>query len=148
MESMDAARTALSAIERRELDAFARHLADDAVCVGLVPHVMKKPECIRVLSALTAGMPDWRFNAEGWEADLDRVSATVEVTGTQSAVLPPVLPSVPPVLATGRHVHLPRTRIDLIFRHGKIIRIAFQDVPGGGVLGVLGQLGIEAFYAA
>jgi hypothetical protein len=148
MTSLDTAKAALRAIERGELDAFARHLADDAVCVGLAPHVMMKAECVRVFHALTAGMPDWSFNAELWESEGDRVGAAVEATATQTAVLPPLLPSVPPVLATGRHLRLPKTRVEFYFHDDKIVRIVFQNVPGGGVLGVLGQLGIQIHYAA
>lgn len=148
MSNLDVAQRAIEAMESGDVNAFARCLSDDSVCVGLAPHVMDKREYIKVMQALVGGMPDWTFNARDWREEGDRVSCRVEVRATQTNMLPPVLPSAPPVLATGRHVNLPAQPIEFFFDGDEIVRVVVGRGEGSGVIGVLKQLGIDLPYAA
>lgn len=148
MDKLHAARAVLAAIELGDIDTAARYLADDAVCVGAVPQPLGKEMTVGVMRALCKGMPDWRFNARNWQTRGAVVGVDMRVTATQTKVLPAVLPTVPPVLATGRHIALPDEHLELIFRDEKIVRIELTEVDGGGVRGVLRQLGIEVPLAA
>lgn len=142
------AQSALAAIEDGRADRFASCLTGDAVCVGLAPHVMDKAECVKVYGALVTGMPNWLFNPRNWEVEDDRVSVDIQIRAVHNKVLPPVLPSAPPVLATGRHILLPPEHMDFDFDGDRIARIAVSRVEGGGLLGVLKQLGIDLHHAA
>lgn len=147
MDGKQIARAFLAGIEAGSVDAVGQFVADDAVCTGALPYPVGKEPCLRVWRALVAGMPDLRFNAANWDEVGNRVEADVQITGVQSAVLPPLLPSLPPVLATGRHISLPRQHVDFHFQGDKIDRIDLEPVAGGSVQGVLAQLGIRTALA-
>jgi hypothetical protein len=52
------------------------------------------------------------------------------------------MPGFPKVPASGKHVSLPKEAITITLKNGKISRLEAAKVPGGGVAGVLAQLGI------
>ena len=45
--------------------------------------------------------------------------------------------------ATGKHVQLPYEPLTITAKNGKITRIESEHVEGGGVPGVLAQLGVK-----
>jgi hypothetical protein len=65
------------------------------------------------------------------------------MTGTQTDgfILPPL--GLPPIPQMARTVSLPEEHWNYTLQNGKIAQITVQRVPGGGIQGLLHQLGID-----
>ena len=61
-------------------------------------------------------------------------------TGPFKSYLP--MPGFHKFPASGKHIALPKEGITITVRNGKIARLESEVVPGGGVNGVLAQLGV------
>ena len=143
MSTTDTIKTAMAAIERGDFNAVASYLTDDLVFAGPVPEPMGKREFIGVQSALVAALPDWKFNASELREQGDKVTVNVHITGTHTGTLNPPMPGIPVLPPSGKHVSLPNETITFTVRGDKISRLDVTSVPGGGVPGVLSQLGVK-----
>jgi hypothetical protein len=54
------------------------------------------------------------------------------------------MPGTAPIPATGKRLSLPKEPGAFTIKDGKIARLEAANVPGGGVMGVLAQLGAPA----
>jgi hypothetical protein len=101
-----------------------------------------KPEFLAIQSAMQAGIPDWKVNASDFKENGDKVSVVFQITGTQTAELKLPMPGMPPIPPTGKRVSLPKEPTTFTVKDGKVTRIESAGVPGGGVMGLLAQLGV------
>ena len=139
---MNARETVMKAdkeISGGELSKVGGYLAEDFRFVGVGPQPLNKDQTLGVWATLRAGMPDFNHNLGNLREAGNIVYATVEVTGTHTATLS--IPHGPTLPATGRKWHNPLERIAITVRDGKITEWAVEPVPGGGMAGLLGQLG-------
>jgi hypothetical protein len=142
MNDIDVVKAGLAASESGDPKKMAEYLSDDMVFAGPVPQPVGKQEFIGLMSALVAALPDWRFNARDFKREGDKISTVAQITGTQTRELILPMPGFQPFHATGKHVALPREGLTITVKNGKIARIESEVVPGGGVAGVLAQLGV------
>jgi hypothetical protein len=70
------------------------------------------------------------------------VVAAVQITGTQTRDLILPIPGMPTIPATNKNVPLPGEHLEFTFMGDKIASLASDNVTGGGVPGVLQQLGV------
>jgi predicted ester cyclase len=143
MSGIDIVKAGLAAAEAGDFNKLSGMLADDMVFAGPVPEPVGKREFIGVQSAMQAGIPDWKFNASDYKENGDKVTANLQITGTQTKELKLPMPGMAPIPATGKHVSLPKEPATFTVKNGKISRLEVTSVPGGGVMGVLGQLGVS-----
>ena len=143
MSGIDIVKAALAAAEAGDFNKLSGMLADDMVFAGPVPEPVGKREFIGVQSAMEAGIPDWKFNASDYKENGDKVTVNLQITGTQTKELKLPMPGMAPIPATGKHVSLPKEPATFTVKNGKISRLEVTSVPGGGVMGVLGQLGVS-----
>ena len=94
------------------------------------------------MTAMVAAMPDWKFNATDFKENGNQVTLTFQITGTQTGELNLPMPGFQKLPATGKHVSLPKEPTTVTVKDGKISRLEAAVVPGGGVMGVLAQLGV------
>jgi predicted ester cyclase len=90
---------------------------------------------------MLAAFSDFKFNETLVEEGADMVICTQHITGTHTGTL--ALPGLPPVPATGKKVAMPEEKQVFTFRDGKFARAHSDPVPGGGVMGILAQLGVK-----
>lgn len=128
------------AMEARDWQKVASFLSDDFTLSGPTPQPVGKKEFIAIQSAFMAAIPDWSFNLSRLEERGDKVLATVRVTGTHSRDL--AVPGLPPVPATNKKISLPEEHMEFTFKGDKIASASSDNVPGGGVPGVLQQMGV------
>jgi hypothetical protein len=108
-----------------------------------VPQPVHKNEFLGLQGALVAAIPDWKFNASDFREQGDTVTLKVHISGTHTKPLslPPMgIQSLPP---TGKHVQLPYEPLTVTVKNGTATRIEAGHVEGGGVPGVLDQLGVK-----
>ncbi|HET6845752.1 MAG TPA: nuclear transport factor 2 family protein [Anaerolineales bacterium] len=142
MTAMDIVKEGLMAADSGNFGKLAELLADDMVFAGPVPEPVGKREFLAIQSAMQAGMPDWKFNATDFKEDGDKVTVTLQITGTQTAELKLPMPGMAPIPATGKRISLPKEPTTFTVKNGKVTRLESAAVPGGGVMGVLAQLGV------
>jgi predicted ester cyclase len=142
MDAIEVVKTGLAASEAGHPIQFADMLTDDMVFAGPVPQPVGKREFVGLMTALVAAMPDWKFNGKNFRQNGDKVIVTFQITGTQTGELNLPMMGIMKVPASGKHVALPKEETTITVKNGKISRLEAAKVPGGGVAGVLAQLGV------
>jgi predicted ester cyclase len=142
MNAIDIVKAGLAASESGQTSKFSNSLTDDMVFAGPVPQPVGKREFVGLMTAMVAAMPDWKFNATDFKENGNQVTMTFQITGTQTGELNLPMPGFQKLPATGKHVSLPKELTTVTVKDGKISRLEAAVVPGGGVMGVLAQLGV------
>ena len=143
MSNTDLVKSVLAAFEAGDTKKAEGMLADDMVFAGPVPQPIGMHEFVGLQGALVAALPDWKFNASEFKEQGDKVMVKVHISGTNTKALnlPPMgIQGMPP---TGKHVQLPYEPLTVTVINGKATRIEAEHVEGGGVSGLLSQLGIN-----
>jgi predicted ester cyclase len=142
MTKTETAKAFSAALEARDFDKAASYLIDDFVFRGPVPQPIGKQEFIAIQSAFENAFDDWSFNSHDEVEQGDKVVAAVQITGTHTRELVLPMPDMPPIPATNKRVSLPVEHITFTFKGDKIASLTSDNVPGGGVPGVLQQIGV------
>jgi hypothetical protein len=146
MNALEIVKTALGNMEKgtiRESD-----YTEDMTFSGPVPKPLKREEYVSLMKNLVAGIPDWNFHARNFSADGDTVRVTVEITGTQTRTLKPVMPGMEALPPTNRKFKLPEEHLTVKVQGDRISEF-HADVPAnGGLPGILAQLGAPLKKAA
>ena len=142
MNAIDGVKAGLAASEAGQTSKFASMLTDDMVFAGPVPQPVGKREFVGLMTALVAAMPDWKFNATDFKQNGDQVTLTMQITGTQTGELNLPMPGFPKLPATGKQVSLAKEPTTITVKDDKISRLEGAVVAGGGVAGILAQLGV------
>jgi hypothetical protein len=143
MSAKDIALAGIKAFESHDFAKADSMLSDDMVFAGPVPQPVGKREFVGLQSALIRAMPDWKFNAGEIKEEGDKVTVPVRISGTHTAPLNLPMPGAPTIPPTLKHVQLPQEHVVFTVKDNKINRIESDNVPGGGVPGLLSQLGIN-----
>jgi predicted ester cyclase len=141
MNAIEIVKAGLSTSESGRPGRFAEWLSDDMVFAGPLPQPVGKREFVGLQSAMVAAMPDWKYNGKDFKQDGETVTATFQISGTQTAELNLPIPGFIKVPASGKHISLPEEGMTFTVKNGKITRIESAGIAGGGVAGVLTQLG-------
>jgi hypothetical protein len=143
MSNIDVMKSGLAAFEARDSKKVDGLFSEDMVFAGPMPKPIGKHEFVGLQSALVAAMPDWKYNASDFKEDGDKVTAKAHISGTQSAPL--ILPAlgIQSFAGTGKHIQLPYEKLTATVKNGKLTRLEAEHVEGGGVMGVLAQLGAK-----
>jgi hypothetical protein len=137
----------LLAIEGGDFEMLDRLLAEDMLfcgpqVFGPMPQPMSKKQFVNLMKAIRSGIPNWRSHFHEVASNGPFVSMTIQVSGAHLCHLPGLLPGMPDHPPSGVSFHLPPERIEFTIIDGKITRIHLEPVPGGGIIGMLEQLGI------
>ena len=138
----------MEALEAKEFDKGATYLSDDFQFTGSTPQLLNKDQFIRLSSELAEGMPNLSYHfhdLQEVEEQLEgnRERATIQITGTQVNSFELVPLSLPTIPETGLPVSLPEAHWEYLVRGDTITAIDVEQVPGGGISGMLQQLGID-----
>ena len=142
MSNIDVFKSGLAAFEARDMKKIDGLISDDFKLAGPVPQPIGKHEFVGLQNALTAAMPDWKFNASDFKEQGDQVMAKVHISGTQTASLSLPALGIQSFAATGKHVQLPYEELTATVKNGKLTRLESDHAKGAGVAGVLAQLGV------
>lgn len=132
-----------AALEGRDFEKAASFLADEFVFTGPVPQPIGKHEFIAIQNAFESAFEDWSFNSHDEVEQGDKVIAAVQITGTHTRDLVLPMPGMPTIPATNKKISLPEEHLEFTFIGEKIVSLSSDNVPGGGVPGVLQQIGVQ-----
>lgn len=144
MDALETVKTLITALQSGDMELAANTMTDDFTLQGLAEQTLDRNTFLAVQSALLAAMPDFSYNLASVHESGDRVLALTSITGTQlnELTLPPTL-GVPPIPASGLAVTLPQVRTGHLVKDGKVSRMQIEDLPGGGIDGLLQQIATE-----
>jgi hypothetical protein len=143
MNQIDVARTIFTAIEQLDYDTVKAHLTSDFAFSGPVPQPVNADQWLGVQYAVSMALPDFSFNVMSIKESGNIVTATIQITGNHEGTFdlsPLGLPVVPP---TGRYIRLPVETPVFTFYSGKVQGVDVAPVEGGGVAGILMQMGVQ-----
>jgi len=143
MSAMDVVKEGLAATEAGDFGKLEGMVADDFAMTGPVPMPVGKREFIGLMMAMLKAMPDWRFNAADFKENGDQVTVPLRITGTHTGELQLPMPGMPAIAATGTKVSLPAEPSTFTVKNGKLTKLEVASTPGGGVMGILSQLGVD-----
>lgn len=138
----------MEALAAKEFTRAANYLADSMILSGFTPAPLTKNHLILVVSGLAEGFPNLAYNFHATEESADtaegsQVRGTVQLTGSQanSFELPPL--GIGPIPQMARSVSLPQETWEFRVKNNLIAAIQVDRKPGGGIEGLLNQLGIH-----
>ena len=143
MQIQDITNQVLDATEKGKLKSVASYFADNFKLTGPMPTPQNKDQYLDTMAKLTSGIPNWNFNRHDLRVEGQTVVVPVRVTGTQSRPIPSLMPGMPDLPASNRSLSLPNETIRVKFQGERIVEVHVDPVPGGGVTGILEQLGVQ-----
>jgi hypothetical protein len=136
-------KTFMTALQSGDLELAASLMSDDFLLGGLTPTPLTKPEFLTLQSELLAAMPDFSFNLSDVQKVDDEVQALIRITGTHTGDLSLPIYGLQAVAATGLAVALPQVGTAFQVEHHRIVGMRVESVTGGGLTGLLQQIGAE-----
>ena len=143
MSASEMASTLLKSIEAGEMVAAAKLMSDGFMFSGPVPQPISGTEWLAMHEKLHAAFPDWRFNLSDLHEHGSEIHATIQISGTNKGSLDLSSIGMPTIPATGKSIKLPREELTFTSENGKLASLSVAPVAGGGVMGILGQLGVK-----
>ncbi len=140
MSNVDLVKRGMRAWEAGDEQTLSALVADDFIMSGPVPQPLGKREFIGFMHIMLGAMPDFAFNASGYEEDGDKVVVKSHISGTHTGPL--ALPGLPPIPATGKKVSLPQEIQTYTLKDGKLVSLITDARPDAGIPGLLAQLGV------
>lgn len=143
MSNLDMAKRVSDLLESRDLKELQALLADDFRAKGGTSELTKQ-QTLGFLQILFTAFPDHSFGFAGFEEKGDLVYCTGHETGTHKGVLDlnplGMLISLPP---TGNSFKLPKSVFTFRASNDKLIYFGEESAEGGGLAGILAQLGVK-----
>ncbi|GCE19351.1 nuclear transport factor 2 family protein [Dictyobacter kobayashii] len=138
-------KTVIAALQSGDTEVAAAKLADSFTMTGFVTRALNKGQFLSFQDELLAAMPDLSYNLDNVvrTQEANTVSASVILTGTHTHDLELPQFGLEKIAATGIDVSLPQTTLICHVEHDQLTRAEFENVTGGGLVGLLQQLGSE-----
>jgi predicted ester cyclase len=142
MNDIDLVKTALTSIEAGDFTHYRDQYSDNMIFTGPVPKPLSRVEYIDLMRAVHKAFPDWKFNATNFKQVRDHVTCNTRISGTHSGVLelPMLGISAQP---TNKRFTSPEELLTITIENSKITRVESNNVAGGGLMGILSQLGVQ-----
>lgn len=143
MENAKIVEEVFSGMERNDYTKAESYASKDMKVTGVSPVPLGAKEFFGTMKALVTGIPDWKFNFKLGSESKNIIETKVRITGTHTKEIPSPLPGIKNVAATNKTVKMPEEKVTFTFNNNKITNINVEKVQGGGVPGLLKQLGVE-----
>ena len=143
MEPQELANEFVSAFNAGDYEKVSGYLAEEFTFSGPVPEPVDAEMYLGLTKALKGGMPDLDFHLHtmGGEGNVVNTGTILEGTHTADLDLTPMGFGVIP--ATGKSVKLPHEGGRLTVEGDKIQSYEVDKTEGGGLMGILAQIGFE-----
>jgi predicted ester cyclase len=143
MNNRETAKRFADLLETGDFKGLQALMADDFRAKGATRELTKQ-QALGYLQMLFVAFPDHRFNFTDFDEKGDLITCRGLETGTHLGVLdlkPFGIPvSLPP---TGKYFKLPKSGFTFHVAGGKVSFYSEETVKGGGLEGILEQLGVE-----
>ena len=139
----DSVRNFMSALETNDQESASGYLADNFLFSGWTPRPLNKQNFLGLIAGLKEGIPGLIFNLHNVQEQDAKVTGTIKISGYQSDSF--ILPQLgtPPIPQTASSITLPTEDVTYILNNNQISSLSVQHVEGGGIHGLLRQLGFD-----
>ncbi len=141
MNAKEIVKTLITALQSGAIDLAAQYMTDDFQLVGWMQQPLDRGEFLALQMQLDAGMPDFTYNLSDLNAHDNVVTGLIQITATHTADLAFPQAGIPTIQMTGQAIGLPQVPVEFVLRDDKVAQMKMQNVPGGGMDGLLQQLG-------
>lgn len=143
MSPVDVVKTFITALQAGDMEEAARFMSDDFVERGWTPEPLDGRAFLAMMSALRGAMPDFSFHLSEPRGRGEEVEALISISGTHTRDL--ALPEfgLPLIPYSGVAVQLPQVQATFRVKENKIAEMLVESLPGGGLSGLLQQIGTE-----
>jgi hypothetical protein len=148
MEPVEIFKLCLAAIEKKDFKLVESMMTDDFMFSGPVPQPIRGHEFIELQRALVYAIPDWKFNLTNLTDLGGKVTGVVKISGTHTGYLRLEMMGIPQVPPSGRLIRLPQEPLTITLIGDMISKVESIPVPGGGVEGILSQIGVKISHPA
>lgn len=143
MNALDTVKKFMAEIEKKNFKEAEKFISDDFQFAGAVPQPIGRAQWLELHKALANAFPDLSFNASGFREENGKVVGQVQLTGTHTRDFSVGQMGVDSVPATNKRITMPNERIEVTLKNDKITRFDVTQVAGGGLQGLLRQLGVK-----
>jgi hypothetical protein len=143
MEANELVMTCITALQSGDMGMAASLLADDFVLRGWVKQQLDKGQFLALQSNLLVAMPDFSYNLSDVHMEGQSVQALIQISGTNLGNFDLTMLDIAPIQATGLAVELPQVPVTFLTENDTIKEMATPTVAGGGLSGLLQQIGGE-----
>ena len=143
MSNLEIAKRFSNLLESGDVKELQTLLADDFQAKGATRELTKQ-QALSYLQTLFTAFPDLRFDFTDFGEEGDLIYCTGQETGTHKGLLdlyPFGIPiSLPP---TGKSFKMPKSKYTFRVAGDKVTFYGEEAVQGGGLAGILAQLGVK-----
>jgi hypothetical protein len=104
---------------------------------------LNKQQFLDLHRQLHAAIPDWSYNAGIISEHDNTVTLVIHITGTNTGAIELPVLGIERHPATGKVLTMPYEPVEIHFLNGNITRFIEPNIKGGGLEGLLRQLGID-----
>ena len=143
MNNLETVKMFTESLETKNMDVLQAMLADDFTAKGTTVDLSKQ-QIVSYLTMLFTAFPDMSFGINNFEETGDLIYCDTHKKGTHSGIL-----DLNPfgirfsLSSTGKTFTLPRSRYTFRVMNGKITYLSEEEAEGGGLAGLLAQLGVK-----
>lgn len=141
MDAQEIVKTFITALQSGAIDMAAQYMTDDFKLVGWTQQSLDRGEFLALQMQLDAGMPDFSYNLSDLHTHDNEVRALIQIAATHTGELAFPQLGIPTIEMTGQAIGLPQVAVEFVLSDGKVAEMKMQAVPGGGMEGLLQQLG-------
>ncbi len=124
-------------------EKLAGYLTADAVLDGgVMPQPVPATEALKLLSGLTAGMPDIKFAVQQVSVNGNQATVKAVWSGTHTGPLSLPMPGMPAIPPTGKKVSAKDTYIVTV-QGDKVSHMTVDSPADGGIPAALAQIGVK-----
>jgi predicted ester cyclase len=143
MGNREIAKKFLAEIGKPDYDAAGAYCADNFTYSGPVPKPISLQEWRGMAASIWKAFPDWDFDPQVEREECNVVHVTSQVTATHTGDLDLTSQGLGVIPTTGKSISLPKATGRVTFEGDKVVNLHFDVAPGGGMPGLLAQLGVK-----
>jgi hypothetical protein len=142
MNQREIVQALLDSVQRGDFEKAKTLLSNDFQFSGPVPEPINRETWMGINKNLKKAFPnlDYHFHVDGVDGDVIKISA--ELKGTHSGVLDLSPVGLGVIPATNKSFATPREHGKVTCKGDKVASWVVDRIEGGGLMGILGQLGI------
>lgn len=149
MSTTETVRNFINALEANETETASNALANNFMFSGWTPQPLNKQQFLSMMAELKVGIPGLMFNLHNLDEQDDinqgaAVTGNMQIAGYQSNSFEIPTLSLPIIPQMGRSISLPVEDVTFIVQNEQIARMTVKRTPGGGMEGLLHQLGTDS----
>jgi hypothetical protein len=145
MNPREIAQALLDSVQRGDFQKAKFLVSNDCQFSGLVPEFIRREAWIAINKNLKKAFPnlDYHFHMDGLEGlDGHVVKISAEIKGTHSGDLDLRSVGLGVTPATNKSFAMPHEHCRVAIKDGKVASWVAEPIEGGGLIGILGQLGL------